>query len=894
MNYLDLKKTKIYPLFIFALLNVLGCRKNDSSDPQVQAVSKLIKRILPNHASHFVLKFIDAHEGKDVFEIQSQQGKIVIRGSSGIALASGFNYYLKNFCNASYTWRGNNLNVPSPLPPVQTPIRKVNPHQIRYMFNYCVFSYSMAFWDWEEWERLIDWMAMNGINRPLALTGQEIVWQRVFEKFGLRKSDLNDFFVGPAYNAWGRMGNLDGWGGALPESWIQRERSLQHKILQRERNFGMKPILQAFSGHIPRALAEKNPQIKVHKLQWCDFPHTYLLDWQEPMFNEIAKTYIQEMEREYGTDHNYAIDPFNEMTPTDTSLTYLQNMSRTIFNGLDEADPQGIWYLMTWAFKSPEIEQNFWKVRRTKAFFDGVPNDRLIALELHGESWYYTGWRKLNGYFGKPWVWSVIQNFGDKVDMHGGLTQIVENYHKMLSAPNKGNEVGFGIAMEGLGYNPVVFELLGDMMWEKNIELDSWKKKYLLRRYGQVSPSTQQAWKIIYDYFYTRPERFLGTVLTSNPTLNVSNYVPDPQIVQACELFMENIDQLKEVDAFQYDLLNLFRQFFGLYASNRLFLVKQAFDEQDLKTYDQTTKNFITYLKEVDELLSTRSDFLFGEWIGKARKAGKTEEEKRLYEWNAKSLISLWGPQGHPGCGGLYGYAMKEWGGFYTDYSLPSWEKYFTLRRKELVTGEKSNFQTFYQEIANWQTTWLSRKSNVPLSPSGNTLKIAKTLWDKYSKKMKTGSYVPKSPAGLAVGKPVTATHTDGQMLPKYAVDGKVDIRKAWWAKSYPASLTVDLEKEEQIFGFQVYPYWDGNRYYQYTIEVSLDRKKWSQVIDMSNNKKATTPAGILHSFKIKHPEGVKGRYVRITISKNSANQGVHLVEFKIFSSADLENYPSS
>ncbi len=30
---------------------------------------------------------------------------------------------------------------------------------------------SYAWWDWERWEREIDWMALNGINLPLAFTG---------------------------------------------------------------------------------------------------------------------------------------------------------------------------------------------------------------------------------------------------------------------------------------------------------------------------------------------------------------------------------------------------------------------------------------------------------------------------------------------------------------------------------------------------------------------------------------------------------------------------------------------------------------------------------------------------------------------------------------------------
>ena len=34
-----------------------------------------------------------------------------------------------------------------------------------------VCSYSMAFWNWTRWEQELDWMALHGINLPLAFTG---------------------------------------------------------------------------------------------------------------------------------------------------------------------------------------------------------------------------------------------------------------------------------------------------------------------------------------------------------------------------------------------------------------------------------------------------------------------------------------------------------------------------------------------------------------------------------------------------------------------------------------------------------------------------------------------------------------------------------------------------
>ena len=53
--------------------------------------------------------------------------------------------------------------------------------QVRYYENVCTVSYSFVWWQWPRWQREIDWMAMNGINLPLAFKGQEIVATEVFK-----------------------------------------------------------------------------------------------------------------------------------------------------------------------------------------------------------------------------------------------------------------------------------------------------------------------------------------------------------------------------------------------------------------------------------------------------------------------------------------------------------------------------------------------------------------------------------------------------------------------------------------------------------------------------------------------------------------------------------------
>jgi alpha-N-acetylglucosaminidase len=125
---------------------------------------------------------------------------VPVRGSSGVALASGVYWYLKYYCNASVTWgengTGDNLvrrramgshtttrnvvmavidvntlvvcayvllaggevqELPSPLPQVAEAVVMNAPVQWRYYLNVCTVSYSSAWWNWTRWEREIDW-----------------------------------------------------------------------------------------------------------------------------------------------------------------------------------------------------------------------------------------------------------------------------------------------------------------------------------------------------------------------------------------------------------------------------------------------------------------------------------------------------------------------------------------------------------------------------------------------------------------------------------------------------------------------------------------------------------------------------------------------------------------
>ena len=278
-----------------------------------QAAENLLARVVPGRASQFRVEAIKAAPGKDIFEIESKGDKIILRGNNAGSVASALYYYLTHYCHVQVTWNSGTVRLPSVLPAVKTMVRKATTYRYRYYLNYCTFNYSMSWWDWNRWEKEIDWMALHGINMPLAISGEEYTWYLVYKEMGFSDEELKDFFCGPSYFAWFWMGNLDRWGGPLPLSWMKSHFALQKRILRRERELGMKPVMPAFTGHVPKAFKERFPNARLKVTNWNNgFADTYILDAHDSLFAQIGKKFLQKQMALFGTDHLYSADTFNE------------------------------------------------------------------------------------------------------------------------------------------------------------------------------------------------------------------------------------------------------------------------------------------------------------------------------------------------------------------------------------------------------------------------------------------------------------------------------------------------------------------------------------------------------------------------------------------------------
>lgn len=745
-----------------------------------EASYALIRRILPDRAASFIIESLPVATGKDSFELESRGDRIVLRGNNGVAIASGLYYYLQTYCHCQITWNGSNLKLPTRLPSVPGRIRKASPYAYRYYLNYCTFNYSMSWWDWPRWEKEIDWMALHGINMPLAITGEEYTWYTVYKEMGFSEEDLASFFSGPAWFAWFWMGNLDGWGGPLSRHWMESHRDLQIKILQRERALGMKPVLPAFTGHVPASFKEHFPTAKLKQTNWKNgFADTYILDSQDSLFAAIGKRFLEAQTRLFGTDHFYSADTFNENEPPSDDPAFLAGLSRRLYEGMQQADTAAIWVMQGWLFYS---DRKFWKAPQIKALLDAVPDKHMLLLDLATEI--EPVWKRTNAFYGKPWVWNMLNNFGGNVNLFGRMEGVASGPAQALNDTASGRMMGIGLTMEAIEQNPVIYELMMQHTWQSSpVVLKEWLPRYIQNRYGVSIPSGPaaprsgsvasssgltssgrqllQAWDIIRQTVYNGQEIRDGaeSIITGRPTFDSTtvwtrtklNYPPQA-LLPAWDLFIRAAAPYPAAstpkvhtaaptaaataavptEGFLFDLTDITRQVLANYALPLQKKWVNAFHTKDTAGFRNYSRQFITLIDDLDRLLATRNDFLLGPWIASARNWGNTPAEKRQYEMNARDLITLWGDANSP----LHEYANRQWSGLLSDFYKPRWQQFFDLLDQSLKMGKTPDLEGFEKEIRGWEWRWVNEEKSFPLTPSGNSLYIARQLYYKYRQKI--------------------------------------------------------------------------------------------------------------------------------------------------------------
>lgn len=636
-------------------------------------INQVLQLIPKQWKEHFELELVRGD--KPYFVIDRREDKIVIMGDDLVSLASGYYHYLKNCCGISITWNNPYVHTLDRPPIPKATIKKESPYLYRYAYNYCTFNYSMTWWDEERWMREIDWLALHGYNMPLAITGHEKVVLNTWKRLGMSTSSVKEYLTGPAFYAWNYMGNLDGIGGPVPDSWIEGQSALQLKILNKQRGFGMKPVLMGFYGHVPMALKELYPEANIQRLKpWFDAEGIYFLDPLDPLFREVAKIFYEEQRKLYGNDHFYSMDLFHEGSSPDDSDEYLISRTKAVYEAMKEFDSQGKWVMQAWTYRE--------KVA------DAIPDEDMIILDLYADE--HPKWEKTNGFNGKPFVWCMLHNFGGRPGIFGHLENINKGPIKALESLHGGKMMGIGMAPEAIEENEIFYELLSTMMWEdEEIQLETWLTTFITCRYGRVTKNLLEAWKILLKTAYAgvNPNGGTESILCARPSVELTkvcngsleHYCDIEELVPVIQLLLKERHILGARDAFRYDVINISREVLAIRLNESYRRLMEIYRNKDINgvkaVFATMKKSFYT----LEELLGCHKSFRLDTWLEEAKAWGESDEEKELYEINGKMQISRWWPDVN-----FLDYAHKQWHGMIKECYEPRWQSFYELLLKSL------------------------------------------------------------------------------------------------------------------------------------------------------------------------------------------------------------------
>lgn len=693
-------------------------------------IQGLLERIDKGASRKFVIEQVKSPT--DFFELDQKGDKVVIRGNNYVSIATGVNWYLKYYAGIQLSWNGMTAQLPAVLPAVPQKERHETDLKYRYDFNYCTYSYTMAFWDWDRWEKEIDWMALHGINLPLAVVGADVVWYNVLTKLGYTKDEINEFIAGPAFQGWWLMNNLEGWGGPNPDSWYKQRETLQKQILKRMREYGIRPVLPGYSGMVPHNAKERLGLNVSDPGLWCGYRRPAFLQPTDPRFNEIADLYYKEMSRLYGKADFYSMDPFHE--GGNVAGVDLNAAGQAIWGAMKKANPKAVWVAQAW------------QANPRQKMIENLPAGDLIVLDLFAESRPQWGdpestWYRKEGFGKHDWLYCMLLNYGGNVGLHGKMKHVIDEFYKAKTSTFGKTMKGVGMTMEGSENNPVMFELLCELPWRPaRFDKDEWLKNYTVARYGKADKAVQDAWLLLSNTIYNCPAKNTqqGThesVFCGRPDYDVYQvsswsemepYYKPEDIIRAAGIMLSAADRFKGNNNFEYDLIDIVRQ--AVAEKGRLVypIMIDAYKAGEKELFAASSQRFLDLILLQDKLLAARPEFKVGTWIEKARNLGTTPEEKDLYEWNARVQVTTWGNRVAADEGGLRDYAHKEWNGLLRDFYYNRW-KVWIDRQKAQLNGAPVKAIDFYAI----EEPWTKQTNPYSSQAEGDVIEVAKEVYAK-------------------------------------------------------------------------------------------------------------------------------------------------------------------
>ena len=334
----------------------------------------------------------------------------------------------------------------------------------------------------------------------------------------------------------------------------------------------------------------------------------------------------------------------------------------------------------------------------------------------------------------------MLHNWGGKMGMYGRINAVTKELPALIDEQQAGNLSGIGLTPEGLMTNPYIYDLMCEMVWQQDtVNVDSWTKKYIERRYGKESKKAEAAWKILTKTLYDcRDLRHgpQGAHYCMRPTANFSRgsfvrselFYNPKDIREALKLLLDASSEIGDSEGYMYDLVDLTRQCLSDLSLDMHHQMSKAYVDNNYEEYTKVSNKWLSAILDLDVLLGTREEFLLGNWIESAKKWADNSSELNLYEWNARNLITLWGP----GTSSLHDYAQKQWSGIMKDFYYTRWKMLIDEVKESMKNNHEFNQEGFNLKVSEFEERWTKENNIYETETQGNSLFEAKRIFEKY------------------------------------------------------------------------------------------------------------------------------------------------------------------
>ncbi|MEV0371603.1 alpha-N-acetylglucosaminidase [Streptomyces sp. NPDC050636] len=684
-------------------------------------------RLLPRHAGQFRLVPLSGDGGTDRFRVDGTPGRITVAATTPATLLTGVHWYLRYTCRAHLSWAGDQLDLPAELPAPAAPLERATSLPHRFALNDTHDGYTAPYADWARWERLIDVLALHGVNEVLVTPGSEAVYHRLLTDFGYSDAEARAWIPAPSHQPWWLLQNMSGYDGPTSRQLIDQRAELGRRITDRLRALGMRPVLPGYFGTVPDGFAARNPGARtVPQGTWSGLRRPDWLDPRTAVFTDVAAAFYRHQRQLLGPAEHFKMDLLHEGgNPGDVPVP---DAARAVEKALRTARPDATWVILGWQ-RNPRRD-----------LLDAVDHDRMLIVD--GLSDLDTVTDREKDWGGVPYAFGSIPNFGGRTTIGAKTHMWARRFTAWRDKPGS-KLVGTAYMPEAAERDPAAFELFSELAWRKHpVDRTAWFDGYADARYGDRDEGARAAFSALRTSTYEissedgRPHDSLFAArpsLTARSGTTYATQTPafDPAAFDAAFAALLTVrPELRGSDAYRYDLTDAARQSLANRSWQLLPQLYDAYRREDLAAFRALSGLWLRLMRLSDEVTGAHRRFLLGPWLTDARKTASGAEEEARLEHSARALITTWADRDTADAGSLANYANRDWHGLIGDVHLPQWQAYLDELTDALSAGRPPKPFDWYAV----EEPWTRARNDYPLRPTADPYRTARRVHDTLAK----------------------------------------------------------------------------------------------------------------------------------------------------------------